>query len=155
MVQSYGNQSMLKTGVNRPLMREILDKLDECNGRMSKFLINLATDENEPNSPIKMTHQESNEGVMYQSRTRKGTMRSEMVFEKISNMKLKLGSKVALRKTGKAKVDSESSTKTANSAKRKRVEDAVDMGQGNDRLSGTSKMMTNVALVPLILTAGL
>ena len=55
---------MLKTGLNRPLMREFLDKLDKCNGRMSNFLINLTTDENEPNSPIKMTHQESNEGVM-------------------------------------------------------------------------------------------
>ena len=88
---------MLKTGLNRPLMWEILDKLDECNGRMSKTPINLATDENEPNSPIKMTHQKSNEGVMYQSRNRKGTMRSEIVIEKISNMKMKLDSKVTLR----------------------------------------------------------
>ena len=30
VVQSYGTQSILKTGLNRPLMREVLDKLDEC-----------------------------------------------------------------------------------------------------------------------------
>ena len=33
VVQSYGTQSMLKVGLNRPLMREVLDKLDECEGR--------------------------------------------------------------------------------------------------------------------------
>ena len=76
-----------------------------------------------------------------------------MVIEKMSNIKMKLSSKVTLRKTGKAKVDSESSTKTANSAKRKRVEDAVDMGQGDDRLPGTPKTITDVALVTLTLMA--
>ena len=29
VVQSYGTQSILKVGLNRPLMREVLDKLDE------------------------------------------------------------------------------------------------------------------------------
>ena len=55
VVQRYGTQSMLKTGLNRPLMREILDKLDWCEGRLSKLLIDLATDEREVNSPIKAT----------------------------------------------------------------------------------------------------
>ena len=32
VVQSYGTQSILKIGLNRPLMREVLDKLDECEG---------------------------------------------------------------------------------------------------------------------------
>ena len=36
VVQCYGLQSMLKTGLNRPL-REILDKLDECEGRLSEL----------------------------------------------------------------------------------------------------------------------
>ena len=35
VVQSYGTQSILNTGLNRPLMREVLDKLDECEGRLS------------------------------------------------------------------------------------------------------------------------
>ena len=52
VVQSYGTQSILKTGLNRPLMREVLDKLDECEGRLSELLIDSATDESEANSPI-------------------------------------------------------------------------------------------------------
>ena len=56
VVQSYGTQSILKVGLNRPLMREVLDKRDECEGRLSELLI--ATDESEANSPIKMTPQE-------------------------------------------------------------------------------------------------
>ena len=32
VVQSYGTQSILKKGLNRPLMREVLDKLDESEG---------------------------------------------------------------------------------------------------------------------------
>ena len=44
-------------------------------------------------------------------------------------MKIKLGSKVTVRKTGKTKVDSEISAKAVNSAKRKRVEEDMDMGQ--------------------------
>ena len=50
--------SILKTGLNRPLMREILDKLDECEGRLSELLIDSATDESEVNSPIKAALQE-------------------------------------------------------------------------------------------------
>ena len=45
IVQRYRTQSMLKTGLNRPLMREILDKLDESEGRLSELLIDSATDE--------------------------------------------------------------------------------------------------------------
>ena len=45
VVQCYGTQSMLRTGLNRPLLREILDKLDECEGRLSELLIDSATDE--------------------------------------------------------------------------------------------------------------
>ena len=75
VVQNYRTQSMLKTGLNRPLMREILDKLDECEGRLSKLLIDSATDESEANSPIKATPQEGNDEVVYLSKTRKRTMR--------------------------------------------------------------------------------
>ena len=88
-------------------MREVLDKLDECEGRLSELLIDSATDESEANSPIKMTPHEDKREVVYLSRTRKGTMRSKMVIDRINEMKMKLGSKVTLRKTGKAKVDSE------------------------------------------------
>ena len=58
VVQSYGTQSILKTGLNQPLMREVLDKLDECEGRLSELLIDSATNEGEANSPIKMTPQD-------------------------------------------------------------------------------------------------
>ena len=70
IVQSYGTQSILKLGLNRPLMQENLDKLDECEGRLSKLLIDSVTDERETNSPIKMTPQEEKEEVVYLSRTR-------------------------------------------------------------------------------------
>ena len=33
-------------------MREVLDKLDGCEGRLSELLIDSATDESEANSPI-------------------------------------------------------------------------------------------------------
>ena len=46
-------------------------------------------------------------------------MRSKLVIDKINEVKMKLGSKVILRKAGKAKVDSEFSMKAVNSAKRK------------------------------------
>ena len=91
--------------------------------------IDSAFGENEINSPIKITYQESNKELVYLSRARKGTLRSKMVIDKIHEMKKKLGSKVTLRKTGKAKVDSEPPTKTANSPKLKPVEDAIDMGK--------------------------
>ena len=32
VVQSYGTQSSFKLGLNRPLMREVLDKLDDFEG---------------------------------------------------------------------------------------------------------------------------
>ena len=133
---------MLKTGLNKPLMREILDKLDNCEGRLSELLIDSTTDESEANSPIKATPQEGNE-VVYLSRTRKRTMRSKMVTDKINDMKMKLGGKTILRKTGRAKNDSEISIKAVNSAKRKRVEEAMDMGHGDERLPGTYRMLTD------------
>ena len=71
VVQWYGTQSMLKTGLHRPLKREIIDKLDECEGRLSEFLIESATDENEINYPIKSTQQEGSNEIVYLSRTQK------------------------------------------------------------------------------------
>ena len=130
VVQSYGTQSILKVSLNRPLMREILDKLDECEGRLSELLIDSATDESEANSPIKMTPRDDKGEVVYLSRTRRGTMRSKLVIDKINAMKMKLGSRVMPRRVGKTKVDSEISMKAVNSAKRKRVEEVIDLGQG-------------------------
>ena len=155
VVQNYGTQSILKLGLNRPLMRKVLGKLDECEGRLSELLLDSATDESEANSPIKMTPQEDKGEVVYLSRTRKGTMRSTLVIDKINEMKMKLGSKVTLRKAGKTKVDSKISIKAVNSAKRKRVEEAMALGQGDDRLPGTDRMLTDVAIVPPILVAGI
>ena len=155
VVQSYVTQSILKLGLNRPLMREVLDKLDECEGRLNELLLDSVTDESETNSPIKMTPQEDKGEVVYLSRTRKGTMRSKLVTDKINEMKMKLSSKVTLRKAVRTKVDSEISMKAVNSAKRKRVEEAMDLGQGDDRLPGTDRMLTDVAMVPPILMAGI
>ena len=155
VVQSYGTQSILKTGLNQPLMREVLDKLDDCEGRLSELLIDSATDESEANSPIKMTPQDDKGEVVYLSRTRRGTMRSKLVIDKINAMKMKLGSRVMPRRVGKTKVDSEISMKSINSAKRKRVEEVMDLGQGDYQLSGTDKMLTDVAMVPPILMAGI
>ena len=155
VVQSYGTQSILKTGLNRPLMREVLDKLDECEGRLSELLIDSATDESKANSPIKMTPQDDKRERVYLSRTRKGTMRSKLVIDKINEMKMKLGSRVMPRRVGKTKVDSEISVKAVNSAKRKRVEEAMDLGQCDYQLPGTNRMLTDVAMVPPILMAGI
>ena len=119
VVQSYGTQSILKIGLNRPLMREVLDKLDESEGRLSELLIYSATDENEANSPIKMAPQDDKGEVVYLSRTRRGTMQSKLVIDKINEMKMKLGSKVMPRRIGKTKVDSEISMVAVNSAKPK------------------------------------
>ena len=102
-----------------------------------------------------MTPQEDKGEVVYLSRTRKETIRSKMVIYKINEMKMKLGSKVTLRKAGKTKVDSEISMKAVNSAKRKSVEDVMDLGQVDDQLPGTDKMLYNVAMVPPILMAGI
>ena len=55
VVQCYGTQSMLKTGLNRPLRQEAIDKLDEREEGLSELLIDLATDESEISSPIKTT----------------------------------------------------------------------------------------------------
>ena len=82
-------------------------------------------------------------------------MRSKMVIDRIDEVKMKLGSKVTLRKAVKTKVDSEISIRAVNSAKIKRVEEAMHMGQGDDRLPGTDRMLTDVAMVPPILMAGL
>ena len=62
---------------------------------------------------------------------------------------------MTLRKTEKTKVDSEVSAKAVNSAKRKRFQDAMDMGRSDDRLPGTSKTMTDVTMVPPIIMARL
>ena len=136
-------------------MREILDKMDECEGRLSELLIDSATDESEANSPIKAAKQEASNEVVYLSRTRKGTMRWKMVIDKINDMKKKLGIKLTLGKAGKMKVDSEISVKAVNLAKRKRVEESMDMGQGDDRCPGTDRKLTDVTMVPPILVAGL
>ena len=87
-------------------MREVLDKLDQCERRLSELLIDSATVESEANSPIKMMPQEDREEILYLSRTRKGTMRSKMVIDRINETKIKLGSEVTLRQAGKTKVDS-------------------------------------------------
>ena len=71
---------------------------------------------------------------------------------------MKLGSNVNwadIEESGKAKVDSEILMKAVNSAKRKRVEEAMDLGQGDDRLPGTDKILTDVAIMPPILMAGI
>ena len=79
-----------------------------------------------------MTPQEGKEEVVYLSRTRKEMMRSKLVIDKINEMKMKLGSKVIPMRAGKTKVDSEISIQAVNSAKRKRVDEAMDLGQGDD-----------------------
>ena len=136
-------------------MREVLDKLDDCEGRLSELLIDSATDESEANSPIKMTPQDEKGELVYLSRTRRGTMRSKLVIDKINAMKMKLGSRVMPRRVGKTKVDSEISMKAVNSGKRKRVEEVMDLGQGDYQLPGTDKLLTDIAMVPPILMAGI
>ena len=155
VVQSYVTQSILKTGLSRPLMREVLDKLDECEGGLSELLIDSATDESEANSSIKMTPQDDKGEVVYLSRTSRGTMRSKLMIDKINAMKMKLGSRVMPRRVGKTKVDSEISMKAVNSAKKKRVEEVMDLEQGDYQLSETDKMLNDIAMVPPILMAGI
>ena len=82
-------------------------------------------------------------------------MRSKMVTDKINAMKMKLGSRVMPRRIGKTKVDSEISMKAGNSAKRKRVEEVMNLGQGDYQLSGTDRILTDIAMVPPILMAGI
>ena len=45
--------------------------------------------------------------------------------------------------------------KAVNSAKRKRVEEVMDLGQDDYQLPGTDKMLTDIAMVPPILMAGI
>ena len=52
-------------------------------------------------------------------------------------------------------MDSELSATAVNSARQKRFEDVMDMGQGDDRLPGTSRTMTDVTIVPPMLMARL
>ena len=59
-----------------------------------------------------------------------------MMIHNFNEMKMKLGSKVTLRKAGKTKVVSEVSKKLSIQPKIKRVEGAMDMGQGDDGLPG-------------------
>ena len=80
-------------------------------------------------------------------------MRSKLVIDKINEMKMKLGSKVIPRRAGKTKVDSKISIKAVNSAKRKRVEEVMDLGHGDYQLPGTDRMLTDVTMVPPILMA--
>ena len=84
VAQSNGTQSILEIGLNRPLRRGVHDKVDKCEGRLSKLLIDSATDKSEANSPIKMTPQEDKEEVVNLLRTRKGTMRSKMVTDRVN-----------------------------------------------------------------------
>ena len=60
-----------------------------------------------------------------------------------------------IEESWKTKLDSEISIKAINSTKRKRVEEAMDMGQGDGRLPGNDRLLTDVAMVPPILMAGL
>ena len=57
------------------------------------------------------------------------------------------------RSVGNAKVELEISMKAVSSAKRKRVEEAVDLGHGDYQIPGTDRMLTDVAMVPPILMA--
>ena len=127
-MQCHGTQSMFTTDLNRPLMREILDKLEEGKEGMSELLIYSATDESEANSPIKSTQRGSR--IPVQNSKRNDAVKN--IDDKIIDTKKKLCNKVRLRKTGKTKVDSELSAKAVNSAKRKRVQGVMDMGQGDD-----------------------
>ena len=74
-------------GLSFPLMRDILDKLDECEGRLNEILIDSAPDESKANSTIKATQQEDNDEVLYLSKTRKGTVRSKIVIDRINKIK--------------------------------------------------------------------
>ena len=68
---------------------------------------------------------------------------------------MKLGSKVIPKRAGKTKVHSEISIRAVNSAKRKRFEEVMDLGQGDYQLPGTDRMLTDVAMMPPILMAGI
>ena len=55
-------------------------------------------------------------------------MQSKLVIDNINEIKMKLGSKVIPRRAGKTKVDLEILIRAVNSAKRKRVEEVMDLG---------------------------
>ena len=84
---------MLKTGPIRPLMHVVFEKLDECDGRMSKLLIGSTNDERETNFPIKPTYREISE-VVYLSKMLKGILPSKLLIEQVNDKKTNLGSKV-------------------------------------------------------------
>ena len=65
--------------------------------------------------------------------------RMQVVF-----MKMKNGSKGTRGQFEKTKVHSESLANTANIARRKQVEDEEDLGQSDDRLQDTSKVMNKL-----------
>ena len=77
-------------------------------------------------------------------------MRSKFLIVKISDLKMRMGSKIKVRKSAKTKMGPEPPAKVANLRKRKRVECAVDMGQGDENSQGTAKM-TDKAMGPPIL----
>ena len=99
---------------------------------MSELLIDLAFDESEVNSPIKATQQEvNNERIYVQNSKRVNVVKN--CDRQTKDMKVSLGSKARLRKTGTINVDSEVSAKVVNSAKQKQhVEEVMDMGQDDD-----------------------
>ena len=144
----------MKTGLNRTLIPEILEKADDCEGRLSELLIDSATDESKTNYLIKPTYQQNSYEIVYLSRTRKGTMRSKMLTKRTKYKKIKMGSKVMGRNAGKVEANPEFPGKTASLAEWKRVEDVDDLGQGDNRLQGNSKG-TDLSAVPPIVLAGL
>ena len=88
VVQCYGStHSLMKTDLNRPLLQEIRENLDDCEG-LSELLNDSATDENETTSPIKVTRQESNYELVYPHRLQKkrecetkGCKKGEGIYE--------------------------------------------------------------------------
>ena len=85
---------MLKTGLIRPLLHEILDKFGDCERRMGDLFIDSASDENVTNFPIETTYQEKSDEVVYLSRT----IRSKLDFEHFKDTTMTLGRKVLGRK---------------------------------------------------------
>ena len=65
---------MLKMELNRPLMHEILENVDDCEWRLSELLIDSETDESEGNFPIKPAYQENNEVVYVQDEKRNNSL---------------------------------------------------------------------------------
>ena len=135
--------------------RNLPESCSRGNSRNNEQRILMESPRRRRKEGIKMAPQDGNGEVVYLSRTRRGTMRSKLVIDKINEMKMKLGSKLMPRRVGKTKVYSEISVKAVNSAKRKRVEEAMDLGQGDYQLPDTNRMLTDVAMVSPILMAGI